>query len=173
MSTTDRQQYREVLAALAQKTEAKIPALNGRISKAMKLVLAGDVALHEDGSATVASLSQPSVTYRLRNGECQCKDYAQAPEHLCSHRLAVGFARKVNALLPPEPQSAPVQDLPEARASLNLRAQIGPFEVQITLRDSHENVLMERLQALLQRSDVRPLPKPAPKTGGWKPRQGR
>jgi len=36
-------------------------------------------------------------------------------------------------------------------------------EVMITLRDFDETALLGRLEALLRRSDVRPLPKPAPR----------
>jgi hypothetical protein len=101
MSTaTDRQQFREVLAGLATKTLTKIPALHGRVGKACKLVLGGDVALAEDGTAPVGSLTAPSRTYLVGHGACDCQDYDRAPEHLCAHRLSVGFLRKVQELLP-------------------------------------------------------------------------
>jgi hypothetical protein len=69
----------------------------------------------------------------------------------------------------PAPQTA--QTLPEAPASINLKALIGGFEAQITLRDSSEDRLLDRLHALLGRTDIRPIPKPAPRTGGWQQRQ--
>jgi hypothetical protein len=108
MTTTlspDRQQFRERLAGLARKTLTKISSLNGRVQKATRLVLQGDVELRTDGTALVGRLSHPTVTYQVAQGVCQCKDYAQAPEHLCCHRLAAGFARKVQELLPPTPPS--------------------------------------------------------------------
>jgi hypothetical protein len=67
----------------------------------------------------------------------------------------------------PGVQSAPAP-LPEAPVSINLRAMMGGFEVQITLRDHDESALLTRLGALLKRPDIRPVPKPAPRPGGWK-----
>jgi hypothetical protein len=72
------------------------------------------------------------------------------------------------AWFPPQPASQP---LPEAPASVNFRAMLRGFEVQITLRDQAESALLVRLDALLKRQDLRPIPKPAPKTGTWKGRQ--
>lgn len=80
----DRQTFREVLAGLAAKTLTRIPALNGRVEKACKLVLGGDVELHPDGTALVGSLTDPTRAYQVTGSPatCQCKDYDQAPEHL-------------------------------------------------------------------------------------------
>jgi hypothetical protein len=106
MSTaTERQQFREVLAGLATKASTKIPALHGRVEKACKLVLGSDVALAEDGTGQVGSLTDPSRIYLVGHGACDCQDYDRAPEHLCAHRLSVGFLRKVQELLPPVPLS--------------------------------------------------------------------
>jgi len=159
MSTT-RQQYREVLASLATKTLTKIPTLNGRTEKACRLVLQGDVTLLDPTTAEVGSLTDPGKHYRLERGVCECRDYAQAPEHLCAHRLAVGFARKVQELLPPAVESAlevhpvstpPPAPLPEARSSANVRLTVAGHEVQVTLRDHDETALMVRLEELMQR----------------------
>src|ERR671927_698445 len=109
MSTSaDRQQFREVLAGLASKTQAKLPALNGRVEKACKLVLQGDVDL-QGAKALVHSLSDPTKTYTLEPGHCTCADFPRAPEYLCCHRLAAGFARKLQELLPP---ATPVAEEP-------------------------------------------------------------
>ena len=157
-TSTHRQTYREVLAGLAAKTLTKIPALNGRVEKACKLVLGGDVALQMDGTALVNSLTDPTRNYRVTGAPatCQCKDYDHAPEHLCCHRLAVGFARKVQELLPPAPESGPdvhtgCTPLPEARSSANVRLTVGGHDVQITLRDHDEAALMVRVAAVIQR----------------------
>jgi hypothetical protein len=64
----------------------------------------------------------------------------------------------------------PTSPLPEARASLNVKALVCGFEAQITLRGDSEEDLLQRLQALLKRSDIRPVPKPVPR-GNWKQRQ--
>jgi hypothetical protein len=111
-STADRQAFREVLATLAARTKTKIPTLNGRVEKAVKLALAGDVELHDDGTATVYSSSDPTRRYEIRHGTCTCRDYEQAPEQLCQHRLSAGLVRRTRELLPavPVPQpEAPVE----------------------------------------------------------------
>jgi hypothetical protein len=162
---SDRQQFREVLAGLATKTQAKMPTLNGRVEKACKLVLGADVTLLPDGTAQVGSLTDPSRVYLVGHGACDCRDWDHAPEHLCCHRLAVGFQRKALELLP-APTPAPAAGvLPEAPASVNVRLMVNGFEAQITLRGHDETAVLERLQALLKRPDIRPVPKPAPRQG--------
>lgn len=177
-ASPDRQAFRAALAALATKTRARLPGLNGRIEKACKLVLAGDVELRDGGKALVHSLSDPGKTYSLEPGHCPCADFPRAPEYLCCHRLAAGFARKLRELVPPAP---PAQDhpydptretpLPEAPCSLNFRAMIGLYETQITLRDTNEAALLTRMQTLLTQPGLKPVPKPAPRHNQW--RKGR
>jgi hypothetical protein len=66
------------------------------------------------------------------------------------------------------PGTAPAPaPLPEAPASANVRVLIAGHEVQVTLRDTDETALLARLAALLKRADIRPIPKPAPRTGAW------
>jgi hypothetical protein len=188
-TSTARQQYREVLASLVAKTQAKFPDLNGRLTKATRLALMEDVALHDDGSATVSSASDPTRHYRIVEGTCTCRDWEQAPEHLCCHRLAVGFQRKVHELLPPAPEPpaalplatqadidqcvhASVSEalstlqpaLPEAPASVNVRVTIAGRECQLTLRDTDEWHLLQRLEEVLQRfpQTATPPASPAP-----------
>jgi len=173
--SADRQRFREALSGLASKTLAKIPTLNGRVERAVKLVLSGDVELHDDQTALVNSLTDPAKAYQLKDGVCQCRDWQHAPRNLCAHRLAVGFTRKLAERVP---QSSTVETgaLPEAPSSVNFRAMVGQFEMQFTLRDASEAVLLERLEALLRHKEIRPLPpKPAPRPQGqWKkPYQGR
>jgi hypothetical protein len=163
-TSPDRQQFRGVLAGLAAKMLTKIPALNGRVEKACKLVLGGDVELHPDGTALVNSLTDPTRAYQVSPGLCLCKDFDHAPEHLCCHRLAVGFQRKVQELLPPapEPPGQPTPALPEAPASVNVRLTIAGKEVQLTLRDHDEVRLLARLEEVLQRYPAPQAPAPAP-----------
>jgi hypothetical protein len=94
-----RQAWRQAVAEIATKARTALPALNGRVDGAVKLVLAGDVELLPDGTAQVASSTDPLTNY-LVNGTCPCRDFAQAPSHLCRHRLAAIFARRTQALLP-------------------------------------------------------------------------
>ena len=159
----DRVAFRETLATLAAKTKTKIPALNGRVEKALTLALAGDVELHDDGSATVYSSSDATKRYEIREGTCTCRDFDQAPEQLCQHRLSAGLVRRTYELLP---QSSPVETagvppapLPEAPASGNCHIQVAGRQVQLTLRDSDEARLLQRLQAVLAQY---PVPQPAP-----------
>jgi hypothetical protein len=149
-SSPDRATFRATLAQLAERTQAKIPALNGRVEKACKLVLAGDVTLQTDGSAAVNSLSNPTLTYRVAAGVCACRDFAHAPEGLCAHRLAVGFVRKVAELLP-TPAPVAQEPLYEAPASVNVHLEVSGRMVQLTLRDRDEWALLARLEEVLQR----------------------
>jgi hypothetical protein len=177
-AATDRSQFRDLLAHMAAKATAKLPECTGRIEKAVALLLNHDVDYHpEDGSAIVNSCTDPTKVHHVTGSTCDCQDFPQAPHGFCKHRLSVALLTRVRQRLPPivapMATAAESQALPEAAASVNFRAMVGQFECQFTLRGSDENALLERLQALVQRPDVRPLPKPAPKTGGWKPRQGR
>jgi hypothetical protein len=117
--TTDRTAYREAVATIAAKAHDKLPESSGRIDSAVKLVLAGDVALLADGTARVASRSNGAVQYHLANGVCDCRDYAKAPGHLCSHRLAYGIARRAQELTPPQEEEG-VQDEPVAEPTLGI-----------------------------------------------------
>jgi hypothetical protein len=84
---TGRDRFRALVADLAEKAKASLPENAGRIDAAVALVLAGDVTLQPDGTATVGSATQPLTTY-LVNGECLCPDAAQAPQGYCKHRLS-------------------------------------------------------------------------------------
>jgi hypothetical protein len=155
----ERQQFREVLATLAAKTTTRIPALNGRVAKGVKLALLGDIELHADGSSTVMSSSDPTRRYEIREGTCTCRDWDQAPEHLCQHRLGAGFLRKAQELCPqvghdgegpPTVETRQIAQLPEAPASVNVRLTVAGREVQLTLRDTDETRLLARLDTVLQ-----------------------
>jgi len=77
--------WREAVAAIAEKAKTKLPECNGRVDKAVALVLAGDVELLPDGTAKVASQSNGTTQYVVCNGYCPCKDYERAPHNLCKH----------------------------------------------------------------------------------------
>ena len=49
-----RKAWREAVAQVAAKAHEKLPECNGRIDRAVKLVLAGDVEVLADGTARVA-----------------------------------------------------------------------------------------------------------------------
>jgi hypothetical protein len=52
-----RKAWREAVTEVAEKAKATLPACPGRIDAAVKIVLAGDVELLDDGTAKVASQS--------------------------------------------------------------------------------------------------------------------
>ena len=151
-TSTDRQTFRETVALVAAKAKAKLPqAVNGRVEKAVALVLAGDVEPQPDGSVVVSSLRDPSRRYVLQGHACTCADFerGQAPDGWCAHRLARAIFVRAQALAPDREAAAP--PLPEAPASVNVRLTIDGREVQLTLRDTDETRLLVRLEDVLQR----------------------
>src|SRR5262245_10860787 len=148
-----RQIWRDAVAEIGERAKQTLPACNGRVDSAVKIVLNGDVELLPDGKAKVASQSHGTTLYHIVNGECSCKDYAKAPSHWCKHRIAAGLAKRASALtkqrleqvdaasngtttpapeqatteaLVPVPPQEPVATpaLPEAPASLNFLTMI-------------------------------------------------
>ena len=85
--TPARQAWREAVAEIADKAKAKLPECSGRVESAVKIVLAGAVALQADGRAQVASQSNGSTAYQVVNGHCDCQDFAKAPHQFCKHRV--------------------------------------------------------------------------------------
>ncbi len=157
--------WREAVAEIAEKAKAKLPECSGRVDSAVKIVLAGDVALLEGGTAKVASQSNGTTAYHVVNGHCDCKDFAKAPHGFCKHRLSAAIARRAQELVkakvadtngkaeaPSHP--APTAPLPEAPASVNVHLTVSGRQVQLTLRDSDEGRLLARLDAVLLRFPV-------------------
>jgi hypothetical protein len=164
-----------------------------RIACAVALVKNGSVLQLDDATWEVQSATTEGQTYHINGTGCPCEDAKyKAPKKLCKHQLGVQLFRKAVALM--HPPAAPVEPprhhtstesveaplrrermapaLPEAPASVNFRAMIGQFEMQFTLRDASEAVLLQRLAALLKNKDIRPIPKPAPRPQGqWKQRK--
>jgi hypothetical protein len=182
--TPDRQRFRAVLAEMLEKAMAALPESNGRVEKGGAIVLAGDVdGPHEDGSWRVGSCTDPLVTHRVMGTSCSCDDsqYGRAPRGLCKHTIACMLMTRVREVLDAEalpavkrPNVHADNELPEAPASCNVRVLVAGHEVQWTLRGRDEGEVFTRLQALLARQDVRPLPpKPAPRSGGqqWQGRK--
>ncbi len=94
-----RKAWREALAEIAEKAKATLPECNGRVDRAVQIVLNHDVEIMEDGKAKVTSQSNGQVVYHLVNGECTCKDYAKAPSNWCKHRIAAGLYKRATALI--------------------------------------------------------------------------
>ena len=92
---TTRQAFRAAVDQVAIRAKATLPECNGRVEKAVAIVLAGDVELLPDGHARVASQCQGTAVYHLVNGTCDCPDFVRAPSSWCKHRIAAGIQRRV------------------------------------------------------------------------------
>jgi hypothetical protein len=151
--------WREAVAEIAEKAKQTLPECHGRVDSAVKIVLAGDVELLDDGQAKVASQSKGHIVYHVVNGECTCKDFPKAPSGWCKHRIAAGLYKRVTLLVqrkltdarngvsngqaevprqpePPAPTrlDASLAPLPEAPVSITLKATLHGHEVLVTLR---------------------------------------
>ena len=146
--------WREAVAEIAARAKATLPACNGRVDRAVQIVLNHDVELLADGKARVCSQSNGQVVYHVVNGECSCKDYPKAPSGWCKHRIAAGLYKRATALVQrthneastgqaellsqPTPAhaepEAPTAPLPEAPVSITLKATLHGHEVLVTLR---------------------------------------
>ena len=93
-----RRAWREAVGEIAEKATQTLSECNGRVEKAVAIVLNGDAELLPDGKAKVASQSNGTVVYHIANGECACKDYAKAPSDWCKHRIARGLHVRATAL---------------------------------------------------------------------------
>src|SRR5215510_14764254 len=93
-----RKAWRDAVAGIADKAKAKLPECDGRVDKAVALVLNGDIELLPDGTAKVASQSIDTTAYHVGNGHCDCRAYEKAPHNLCKHRLSAAIARRAQEL---------------------------------------------------------------------------
>ena len=121
--SSDRAAWREAVAAVAKKAKVKLPECNGRVDKAVAIVLNGDIELLPDGTAKVASQSNGTTAYHVVNGHCDCRDFEQAPHGFCKHRLSAAIVRRAQELTTAtladtngqaEPPSQPAPTQPEA-----------------------------------------------------------
>ena len=185
--------WRAAVAEVVDKAKAALPECNGRVEKAAAIVLNGDVELLPEGKAKVASQSNGTTQYFVVNGECTCKDFPKAPQGFCKHRLAYGIHKRASALAKErldhlnsashrasngasQPSAEPPQAqllgeatpaLPEAPASANVYVTLAGRKVQVTIRDSDEQRLLARLEALLTRfsAEEEPTSEQAPPEG--------
>ncbi|HEY5865856.1 MAG TPA: hypothetical protein VI542_09980 [Candidatus Tectomicrobia bacterium] len=155
---TTRHAFRAAVDQVAARAKATLPECNGRVEKAVAIVLAGDVELLPDGHARVASQCQGALVYRIVNGTCDCPDFPRAPASWCKHRIAAGIQRRAMQAVQGAPTSstasvpsaaAATHPLPEAPASANCHVITAGRQVQVTLRDTDEARLLSRLTALL------------------------
>ncbi len=185
--------WRQAVDEIAEKARATLPECNGRVDSAVKIVLAGDVELLADGTAKVASQSNGTAEYFVVNGTCECRDFAKAPSNWCKHRIAAGMHKRASALAKTkleqldsvqngtskasvepsqgQPQAEAVSALPEAPASCNVYVTVAGRKVQVTLRDSDEQRMLARLEALLTRFPADDEPEQEPQEG-WCSKHG-
>ena len=116
----------------------KLPESSGRIERAVKLVLAGDVEVLADGTARVASQSSGTTAYQVVNGHCECRDFDKAPHALCKHRLGAAIARRAQELLQAQgsngqvaPDPALEAPVPTAPVAALLPESLLPYVVHI------------------------------------------
>src|SRR5712691_2373620 len=89
----------QAVSEVAERAKAALPeAVNGRIEKAVAIVLAGDVELLADGKARVASQSNGTTQYVVCNGTCECRDFAKAEGGWCKHRASAAIYKRATAL---------------------------------------------------------------------------
>jgi hypothetical protein len=147
---TTRQAWREAVAEIAERAKQTLPECNGRVDKAVAIVLHGDVELLADGTSKIASQSNGATQYVVCNGTCECKDFPKAPSGWCKHRIAAGMQKRATALMQkklsagtsgraeassqPAPTQASPAPLPEAPVSITLKATLHGHEVMVTLR---------------------------------------
>ena len=91
--------FREAVEAVADKARTALPELNGRVERAIQIILNGDLSITPDGQGTIASQSNGHGAYAVGKGEfCSCKDHPKSPKGLCKHILAYHIFTRSTAL---------------------------------------------------------------------------
>ena len=94
-----RQAFREAVETVANKARTAVPELNGRVERAVQIILNGDLSIAPDRQGTIASQSNGTGAYHVGRGDtCSCKDHPKAPKHLCKHVLAYHIFTRATAL---------------------------------------------------------------------------
>jgi hypothetical protein len=122
---TARTIFRESIATVAENAKETLPKSNGRIDKAVAIVLQGDVLPFEDGHRFAVGSQSDTDLYYVMDDECTCPDADRAPDGPCKHVIATWLYRRGTALATERlkqldmPHSVS-QILPEAPASANV-----------------------------------------------------
>src|SRR2546430_10448585 len=92
--------FREAVETIADKARTAIPSLNGRVERAVQIILNGDLSIAPDGqTGTIASQSNGNGVYAVGKGDtCSCKDHPKAPKGLCKHLLSYHIFTRATAL---------------------------------------------------------------------------
>jgi hypothetical protein len=106
---------------VAAKAKAALPESNGRVEKAVQIVLAGDLIPYQDGRFSVGSQSD-TTNYIVLDNVCDCPDFDKAPQHRCTHVIATLLWRRAYPLSQERMKALDKPaSLPEAPASINVR----------------------------------------------------
>ena len=170
--------FLDTLRMEVARMQAVHPEREAELARAHALILHGMVVPSPDDPETGQVLSSDGQKVYHVNGVCDC----DAGQHVHGWRLYQYVQRKLDAQATQtaqEPLSAPQTPvdtsaavvastpLPEAPASVNVHILLEGRQVQLTLRDTDETRLLQRLAAVLQQ-----YPAPAkPATQGPKPGQ--
>ena len=143
------------------------PEREGEIARAHALILHGMVLPSADDPTTGQVLSSDMQRTYSVNGTCDCTagQHGKGCKHVHAWRLYKYIERKLEGQSPAV-EPAPSAPLYEAPSSANCHILLEGRQVQLTLRDTDEARLLQRLQAVLKQY---PLPQPAPPQG---PTQG-
>ena len=142
--------WREAVAAIAEKAKAKLPECNGRVDKAVAIVLNGDVELLPMAPRRWPARATARRPTMSSTGTATARTIEKAPHNFCKHRLSAAIARRAQELTkakldadtngqaeppsqPAQPE-APTAPLPEAPVSITLKATLHGHEVMVTLR---------------------------------------
>lgn len=161
-----RKVWRTAVAMVAASAKHALPEAHHRIDNAVKLILAGDVELLPDGTAEVASQSDPKTVYAIKGTGCTCPDALyRSKDGWCKHVLAVLIVKRATTLVKQQlgtgdDRSALAQErapasaarapkFQEAFVSCSLTFPLSGVKVTLTLYDTSEQALFPRIRHAL------------------------
>jgi hypothetical protein len=150
--------FLQVLTREVSKMQAAYPDREAEVARACALIRLGMVTPSVEDPTEGRVLSSDGTTTYQVNGSCSCPSglHGKQCKHVAAWKLYRYIVGKVEAAPAPVETPAP---LPEAPCSANCHIMLAGRQVQLTLRDTDETRLLQRLQAVLAQH---PLPQPAP-----------
>ena len=95
--------FAAAVLAVTARAKAALPEAASRIDTAAALVLAGEVALLEEGRTARVGRGTEGDAASVVQGQCSCADFPTAPGHFCTHRLAYSIAKRALEVSPTHP----------------------------------------------------------------------
>lgn len=140
------------------------PEYNGKLQKAMDLVLSNRVTINPNGTATVKSGSH---TYEIAP-DCTCQD-SQYNSMYCKHFLAVELLKRTRQRLigtqpttnghqltsQPEISQPASWQYAQAPSSCTLKWNVAGIELMLTLRDATDELLFARISKVLPKIEAK------------------